>query len=99
MARGDLPALTADQAEDAILATKDTAYEGKDAVQGYSVGAFASMPNMKIAGTGEHANGDVVLCTWTGDSLVASAPAGQDTFVIREDRIRLQTCWFTVVPK
>ena len=99
LGRGDLPALMADYAKDAILMTMDTVYEGRDAVQGYFVGAFTAMPTMKITGTGERVNGDVVLCTWTGDSDGARIPVGVDTFVIREDKIRQQTCWYTVVPK
>ncbi len=99
LGRGDLPALMADYAEDAALITMDTVYEGKGAIQGYFVGAFTAFPGMRITGTGERVRGDVVLCTWTAEAEKAKIPVGVDTFIIREDKIRLQTCWYTVVPK
>lgn len=97
--RGDLPALMTHFAEDAILMTMDAVYEGKDAIRGFYARAFSSNPNLKITGTGEHVCGDVVLCTWTGDSDVARVPTGVDTFVVQDDRIRLRTVWFTIEPK
>lgn len=97
--RGDLAALMADYAEDATLLTMDAVYTGKEAIQGFFIGSLTAMPNLVLTSTGEHVHGDVVLVSWTGDSDVARAPAGVDTFVIRDDRIRLQTVWFTVVPK
>jgi ketosteroid isomerase-like protein len=97
--RGDLHALMADYAEDAVLVTMDGVYVGREAIQGFFIGAFSSMPNLKLTGTGEHVYGDVVLCSWTADSTVASIPTGVDSFVIRDDKIRLQTGWFTVAPK
>jgi len=97
--RGDLPALMAEYAEDAVLMTRDHVYAGREAVQGYFVGAFSAMPNLTLTGTGEHMHGDVVLFSWTADSTVARIPTGVDTFVIRDDKIRLQTSYFTVVPK
>jgi hypothetical protein len=57
------------------------------------------MPNAKLSDTGHLVHGDLVLVTWTGVSDVATIPQGVDTFVIRDDRIQLQTIWFTVVPK
>ncbi len=97
--RGDLPGLMADYAKDAVLITMDAVFEGKDAVQGYFVGAFSAFPGMKTKTTGERVHGDMVLCTWTADAPKAKIPTGVDTFIIREDKIRLQTCWYTVVPK
>lgn len=97
--RGDLPALMADFGEDAVLITMDAVHEGKEAIQGFYARAFAVNPNLTIKGTGAHVCGDVVLCTWTGDSDVGRVPTGVDTFLIRDDRIRLRTVWLTLVPK
>jgi len=36
---------------------------------------------------------------WPAESDVATISQGVDTFVIRDDRIRLQTMWFTATPK
>jgi hypothetical protein len=41
----------------------------------------------------------VVLVAWKGACDTMTFPAGNDTIVIRDDRIRLQTVCFTAVPK
>jgi ketosteroid isomerase-like protein len=96
---GDFVALMADYADDAVLLTMDGANVGKSAIQGFFVNALSAMPNSKLSSTGHSVHGDYVLTTWVGDSDVATVPYGVDTFVIRDDKIRLQTVWFTVVPK
>jgi hypothetical protein len=96
---GDFVALMADYADDAVLLTLDGASVGKPAIQAYFVNALSAMPNGKLSPTGDIVHGDYVLTTWTGDSDVATIPYGVDTFVIRDEKIRLQTVWFTVVPK
>jgi ketosteroid isomerase-like protein len=99
LANGDFPALLADYADDAILMTMDGANVGKAAIQAWFVNTLSALPNTVITTTGHTLHGDVALVTWTGDSDVARAPQGVDTFVIHEDKIRLQTTWFTLVPK
>jgi len=96
---GDFPALMADYADDAVLMTMDGANVGKAAIQGYFVNALSAMPNAKLSVTGHIVQEDFVLVTWTGVSDVATVPHGVDTFVIHDDKIRLQTVWFTIVPK
>jgi len=99
LARGDLQSLMADYADDAVLMTMDGAFVGKAAIQDFFIKVLSALPNAKLSGTGHIVHGDVVLTTWSGVSDVAIIPHGVDTFVIRDDRIRLQTAWFTVVPK
>ena len=99
LANGDFPAFIADYADDAVLMTMEGAYVGKDAIQSYFVNALSAMPNSRISPTGHMVHGDLVLLTWTGVSDVATVPHGVDTFVIHDDQIRLQTVWFTIVPK
>jgi len=89
----------ADYADDAVLMTMDGVFVGTAAIQDFFVNALSAMPNLKLSATGVKVHGDWVLCTWTGESDVASIPNGVDTFVIRDDRIRLQTACFTIVPK
>lgn len=96
---GDFPALMADYAADAVLMTMDGANVGKTAIQGYFVNALAALPNFKLSLTGHIVQGDFVLFTWTAVSDVATVPHGVDTFVIHDDKIRLQTVWLTAVPK
>jgi ketosteroid isomerase-like protein len=96
---GDFPALMADYADDAILMTPEGANVGKAAIQGYFINALSALPNAKLSPTGHIVQGDLVLFTWIGVSDVATIPHGVDTFVIRDDKIRLQTVWLTIAPK
>ena len=96
---GNFPALMADYADDAVLMTMDGANVGKAAIQAFFVNALSAMPNAKLSLTGHIVHGDFVLVNWTGVSDVATVPYGVDTFVIHDDKIRLQTVWMNIVPK
>ncbi len=97
--RGDLAALMADYEDDSILVTMDAAYEGKDAIQAFFARSLAAMPGLQLTSSAVNLCGEAVLCSWSGDSPAARIPSGVDSFVIRDGKIRLQTGWFTVVPK
>lgn len=99
LSSGDLPAWMADYADDAVLMTMDDPKVGKAAIQGYFVSALSAMPNAKLSLTGHVVHGDHVLATWTGVSDVAKVPHGVGTFLVRDDKIQLQTVWFTVAVK
>ncbi len=99
LSKADFPALMADYADDAVFMTVDGARVGKAAIQGWFVSAMSANPNLKLTHTGHRVHDDYVLSTWTAESDVASIPYGIDTFVIRDDRIRLQTVWFAAIPK
>jgi hypothetical protein len=96
---GDFPALMADYADDAILMTMDGPNVGKAAIQQYFINSLSAMPNTKLSPGGHVVHGDYVLLNWTGVSDVATVPHGVDTFVIQDDKIRLQTVCFMVIPK
>ncbi len=97
--KADFPALMADYADDAVFMTMQGACVGKAAIQGWFVSTLTANPHMKLTLTGHEVHDDYVLVTWTAVSDVASIPQGVDTFVIRDDRIRLQTVWFAAIPK
>ena len=97
--RGDLAALMADYDDDSVLMTMDAAYEGRDAIQAFFTGTLGALPGLKLTGSAVNVCGEAVLCSWSGDSPAARIPQGVDSFVIRDGKIRLQTGWFTVVPK
>jgi hypothetical protein len=96
---GDFSALIADYADDAALMTMEGAHVGKDAIQTYFVNALSAMPNTRLSPEGHVVHEDYVLLNWTGVSDVATVPHGVDTFVIHDDKIRLQTVCFMIVPK
>ena len=99
LARGDMPALMADYADDAVMLTIDQAYVGKAAIQGFFAATFAAMPHAKLTGTGLQVQGDYLLVSWTGDSDTVTVPNGNDTFYIHGDKIHMQSVWFTLLPK
>ena len=96
---GDLLALMADYADDAILMTMVGASPGKAAIQAWFVEMLTSMPNVNIVPGEYTVHGEIVMATWSAVSDVATVPQGVDTFVIHDDRIWLQTIWYTIVPK
>jgi hypothetical protein len=96
---GDSRALMEDYAADAVLLTVDGAHVGTAAIAGFFAKMRSVLPNAKLSLTGHRVHGDFALVAWKADSDVVTIPYGVDTFVIRDDKIRLQTVWSTVVPK
>ena len=96
--RGDLPAVIADYSEDAVLMTLEGAAAGKAAIEAFFANGMGAMPNMRMAAAGVQVHGEYVLVAWSAEFDGGSIPHGVDTFVIRDDHIRLQTVWFSVVP-
>jgi ketosteroid isomerase-like protein len=99
LARYDVPAIMADYADDAVLMTIDRVCVGKAEIEAFFVATFAAMPELTFQPTGLQVHGDLALASWTADSATVRCPAGNDTFVIRDDRILMQTACFTAVPK
>ncbi len=99
LANGDFASLMDDYADDAVLMTLNDTCSGKGEIQQWFVSTITANPNLKLTHAAHSVYGDNVLATWTGESDVGTIPHGADTFVIRDDRIRLQTIWFTMIPK
>jgi hypothetical protein len=99
LANGDFPALMADYADDAVLMTLEGACAGKAEIAQWFISTTTANPNLVLTPKGYTVHGDVVLLNWGGEGEVASIPHGVDTFVIKDDQIRLQTVWFAVTLK
>jgi ketosteroid isomerase-like protein len=99
LSTGDLAALLADYADDAVLLSTDGVSVGKAAIQAFFVNAFSALPNAQLSIKRRVVHGDYLLVTWTGVSDAGAIPYGVDSFVIHDDKIRLQTVWFTMAPK
>jgi ketosteroid isomerase-like protein len=95
---GDVEAIMADYAPEAFLLAPQGVFAGLEAIRGYFEYAVANMPNPKMDLVGMQVHDDAVLCAWTATFDAGSIPDGVDSFVIRDDRICMQTCWMTVVP-
>ena len=99
LARGDVPGIMADYADDAVLMAIDQVYVGKAEIQGFLEASFAAMPNARFEPKGLQVYGDAVLVSWSADSDTVRCSQGTDTLIIRDDMIRLQTVCFSVEPK
>lgn len=96
---GNLSAMVENYADDAVLMAMDGARVGKAAIEEYLVKTLSALHDAELSPTGHIVHGDFVLFTWAGESKTATIPYGVDTFVIRDDKIRLETVWFTIISK
>lgn len=97
-ADGDFAAMMVNYADDAVLMTIDSVKVGKAAIQEYIAEVTLAMPDAKMLPLEHNVHGDFVLFTWDGvtDAMTVH---GVDTFVIHDDKIQLETVWFTIIPK
>jgi predicted SnoaL-like aldol condensation-catalyzing enzyme len=98
LARGDSYALKADYDDDSVLMTMDAIFSGREAILGFFTTVYTAMPNARLESVGMQVQGELVLFAWKATFDGGTIPHGVDTFVIRDDRIRVQTVWFTVGP-
>jgi hypothetical protein len=81
------------------MLTLDSAFVGKQAIQGFFENAFKAFPNFKVSFDKTAVEGDIFLLQWSGESDVATFPHGVATFIVRDGLIQRQTEWFVAVPK
>jgi len=96
---GDVDAVVADYAEDALVLTPDGEFRGRDAIRGVFDRLTAALPDVALEAQLTAFAGDVLLLHWTADSSANTVPDGVDTFVFSAGAIQLQTIWCTVTPK
>jgi len=98
---GDLNAVLADYASDAVFFTKDGAFKGLDAIRlvfATIISEF-SKPGTKINRTQQLIDGDYAYILWTAETTDNVYEMGTDTFVIREGKIVAQSFTAKVTPK
>lgn len=99
LSSGDLDALVADYADDALVLTVSGEYRGRTAIRELFEGLASALPGLSIeAGAAVFAD-DLLLLQWTADSTVNTVPDGVDTFVFKAGRIQNQTISCTLTPK
>ena len=99
LADGNIAAIMADYADDAVLVMLDRNYVGKAAVQEHWTNGLAAFNGGKLTPLGLGVHGNLALTTWSFASSAVTIPVGVDSYVIRNDKIAQQTCYYTVVPK
>jgi ketosteroid isomerase-like protein len=91
---GDINAIMADYAEDAVVITPDGLLKGNAQIRSLFAHIFASMfpPDLSSLNlTKQVVEGEMAYILWSGSSPRCSASFATDTFVIRDGKIVAQT--------
>src|SRR2546429_6230169 len=84
---GDVEAIMADYAEDAVLITPDGPVKGRAEIRSMFVKIFADMfpaNSSSLVLTKQIVEGELAYILWSGSSSLYSAAFATDTFVIRD---------------
>lgn len=98
---GDLNAVLADYASDAVFFTKDGAFKGVDAIRPVFAAIVSefSKPGMKANRTQQLIDGDYAYILWTAETADNVYEMATDTFVVRDGKIVAQSFTAKVTPK
>jgi len=96
---GDMEALVADYAEDALVLTLTGEYRGRSAIRELFEGLGKALPNLAIEADAAVFAGDVLLLRWRADSSLNVVEDAVDTFVFHDGLIQIHTISATLKPK
>jgi ketosteroid isomerase-like protein len=91
---GDVEAIMADYAEDAVLITPDGTLKGQTQIRSLFAQIFENMfpPDKTSLNLAKQVvEGEIAYILWSGSSLRYNAPLATDTFVMRNGKIVAQT--------
>src|SRR5829696_2100159 len=91
--RGDLEGILADYSPDAVMMTPTGALKGPAAMRPVFQAIFAEFgkPGTSFSITQRSIDGDYAYILWTAETADNVCEMGTDTFVVRNDRIHLQS--------
>jgi len=91
-AKHDMEATLADYAKSATVVTADGIFQGREEIRGFFEWAFSQLPEgSPFVLDQQFIKDDVAFITWHAESASMRIPLGSDTFVIRDDRIQMQS--------
>jgi len=98
---GDLNAVLADYASDAVLFTKDGVFKGLDAIRQVFAAIVSEFrkPGTKVNRTQQLIDGDYAYILWTAETADNVYEMATDTFVVRDGKIAAQSFTAKVTPK
>ena len=98
---GDLNAVLADYASDAVFFTKDGAFRGRDAIRPVFAAIISEFrkPGTKVNRTQQLIDGDYAYIVWTAETADNVYELATDTFVVRDGKIVAQSFTAKVTPK
>jgi uncharacterized protein (TIGR02246 family) len=88
---GDLDAIAADYADDAVLLAPGAALTGGAAIRQAFASAVRALPDAVYTERSLQVSGDAALLEWSRHSATTTSVDGVDTFVVRDDKIWIQT--------
>jgi ketosteroid isomerase-like protein len=91
---GDVEAIIADYAEDAVLITPDGARKGHAQIRSLFTQIFATIfppDSTSLHLAKQVVEGEIAYILWAGSSAHYKAPLATDTFVMRDGKIVAQT--------
>lgn len=86
-------------APDCVLLTSFGGFEGHDGVRTAARLLEEQVPEAKYLYTQRATHGEIAFLEWTAVGRSAVVGDGADTFLIRDDRIRVMTIHYTVEPE
>jgi ketosteroid isomerase-like protein len=92
---GDVDAIAADYAEDAVVITPDQVARGRDGVRQLFTALLGDLPDAEWSVPTQVYEGNVLFIEWTAVAEKARAE-GVDTFIFGDDAIRVQTVRLTL---
>ncbi len=95
---GDLDALVADYAEDAVVITAQGVVRGRPAIREAFTGMLGQIPDATLDVSTQVYADDVLLVEWSAVGSTARITEGADTFVFRDGEIRVQTVRYKLEP-
>jgi hypothetical protein len=99
LSSGELDAIAANFASDAVFITPAGALHGRDGVR-QGIGAVLNdLPNAQWNPNTSIFTGDILFLEWAATSDTARVDDGVDTFVFRDGLIRAQTVRYTLLPR
>ena len=100
-AASDLENILTDYSSDSVLMTPDGAIRGLAGIRAFFQGAFAefSQPGTKFTMRQMLVEGDCAFVVWDADTSANMFEMACDTFVVRDDRIAVQTFAAKITPK
>lgn len=96
---GDLDAIAADYADDAVFISPAGVLRGKDGIRTAFAKLLDEVPNAAWELKTQILEGDVLFLEWAADSALTRVDDGIDTFVFSDGLIRAQTVRYTLLDK
>jgi hypothetical protein len=98
VSEGDLDALVADYAEDAVVITPQGVVRGRPAIVEAFTAMLGQIPDAKLDVSTQVYADDILLVEWSATGSTARITEGADTFVFRDGEIRAQTVRYKLEP-